>query len=442
MSRTRPRYALLAWALTTLVLFTPPFPARAAEAESVASVADVTDLSRVERIAGELEDSSLYVHHDLLDHWSEHSLEEVRERLRSAPLADLSVRVVVYPSVPGDETGGQPTLFLHALHEVSGQDGVYVAVTSDRRVALAAFDSPLQLPDVDTEALTVAYGARTHRVLDMLEEAPRGPSASSELTRDAPADEDEAIRRPRGDAERFWLAALLPGVLIGLALVGVRVLFSRPSNWQPLRWPPQPLRPFRLLRARMARLRSRIAGLRAAAEAPHRARWAPNRPWRWWLRLFLGRELRRLRLLIEAAPADHPERARAVQAYDAAGLIAQSPGLPPQAMVCAVVVARNGVQLVRHPHLPLREPCQFNPLHGAGSFRLREYNHRRRLTWWQLCSRCSRRRLDPRFGPFRPSLPLPDDGEPTHYRHAKDVWAEAVTAPDHAFARIRTELEV
>lgn len=440
MNRTRPRYALLTWVLATLVLCALPSPALATEpGASVESVADVTDRSRVERIAGELEDNPLYVHHDLRDQWSERSLEETEERLTSGPLADLSVRVVVYPSAPGDETGGQPTLFLHALHEVSGQDGVYVAVTRDHRVAFATFDSPLRVPDVDTEDLGLGYGARTRQVLDLLEEAPRGPAASSELTRDAPADEDEAVLRPRGDAERFWFAALFPGALIGLALVGVRVLFSRPSSWQPLRWPPQPLRP---LRARMARFRSRIARLRAAAEAPYRARWAPNRPWRWWLRPVLGRELRRLRLLIEAAPADHPERARAVQAYDAAGLIAQSPDLPPQAVVCAVVVARNGVQLVRHPDLPLLEPCQFNPLHGAGSFRLREYNHRRRLTWWQLCSRCSRRRLDPRFGPFRPSLPLPIDGEPTHYRHAEDVWAEAVTAPGHAFARIRTELEV
>ncbi|WP_435108698.1 hypothetical protein [Nocardiopsis synnemataformans] len=443
MSRTRSRYALLTWVLAALLLCALPSPALATEPDaSVGSVADVTDLSRVERIAGELEDNPLYVHHDLRDQWSERSLEKAEERLASGPLADLSVRVVVYPSVPGDESGGQPTLFLHALHEVSGRDGVYVAITRDHRVAFATFDSPLRVPDADTDDLGLGYGDRTRQVLDLLEEAPRGPSASSELTQDAPADADEAIRRPRGDAERFWLAALFPGVLLGLALVGVRVLFSRPSTWQPLRWPPQPLRPLRLLRARMARLRSRIARLRAAAEAPYRARWAPNRPWRWWLRLVLGRDLRRLRLLIEAAPADHPERARAVQAYDAAGLIVQSPDLPPQATVCAVVVARNGVQLVRHPHLPLREPCQFNPLHGAGNFRLREYAYRRRLTWWQLCSRCARRRRDPRFGPLTPSLPLLVNGKPTHYRHAEDVWAKAVTAPDYAFARIRTELEV
>ncbi|WP_174547089.1 hypothetical protein [Nocardiopsis dassonvillei] len=447
MSRTRPRYALLTWVLAALFLCVLPSPALAAEPDtSVGSVAEITDLSRVERIAGELEESPLYVHHELRGQWSQRSLEEVEARLASGPLADLSVRVVVYPSVPGDETAGRPALFLRALHEVSGRDGVYVAVTRDHRVAFATFDSPLRVPDVDPEGLGLGYAARTHQILDLLEEASLGPETSVALTRGAPSDEGEAVRRPRGDAERFWFAALFPGALLGLVLVGVRVLFSRPSTWQPLSWPPQPLRP---LRALVARLRSRIAGfrswsagLRAAAENPYRARWAPNRPWRWWLRPVLGRELRRLRLLVEAAPADHPERARAVEAYDAAGLIAQSPDLPPQAMVCAVVVARNGVQLMRHPGLPLLEPCQFNPLHGAGNIRLREYRYRRRLTWWQLCDRCARRRRDPRFGLFTPSLPLLVNGDPTHYRHAEDVWAEAATAPDRAFARIRTELEV
>lgn len=443
MSRTRLRYALLACALAALVLCASPSPALAAEPDaSAGSVAEITDLSRVERIAGELEDSPLYVHHELRSQWSQRSLEEVEERLASGPLADLSVRVVVYPSVLGDETGGQPALFLRALHEVSGRGGVYVAVTRDHRVAFATFDSPLRVPDVDTEDLGLGYAARTQQVLDLVEEASHGPETSVALTRGAPSDDGEAVRRPRGDAERFWFAALFPGALLGLMLVGVRVLFSRPSTWQPLRWPPQPLRPLRLFRARMARLRSWTAELRTTAESPYRARWAPNRPWRWWLRPALGRELRRLRLLIETAPADHPEHARAVQAYDAAGLIAQSPDLPPQALVCAVLVARNGVQLMRHPHLPLREPCQFNPLHGAGNIRLREYKYRRRLTWWQLCERCARRRRDPRFGPFLPSLPLVVDGEPRHYRHAEDAWAEAVTAPDRAFARIRTELEV
>ncbi|WP_040684897.1 hypothetical protein, partial [Nocardiopsis halotolerans] len=189
--------------------------------------------------------------------------------------------------------------------------------------------------------------------------------------------------------------------------------------------------------------RSRITRLRAAVNAPYRARWAPNRAWRWWLRPVLGLELRRLHRLIEGAPAGHPERDRAVQAYDAAGLIAQSPHLPPQALVCAVVVTRNGVQLIEHPDLPLSEPCQINPLHGAANDRYREYAHRQRLTSWRICARCAdRTRFDPRIGLLRPSLPIPAEEGPTHYRYAKDVWAKATTAPDHAFARVRRELEV
>ncbi|NYH50469.1 hypothetical protein HNR06_000058 [Nocardiopsis arvandica] len=424
MSTARVRRALLSTALAALALCAPSSPAWAVD-----SVAEVTDLSRVERIAGELEDGPLYVHHDLRDLWTDESLARVEERLLSEPLADLDVRVVVYPSVPHDETAGRPTLFLQALHEVSGRDGVYVAMTGDRRVALAAFDSTVHLPDVDTDVLHPAHSARTEQVLDLVAQAPRGSVASSELTPDVPPSDRDPVRHPRGDAERFWSAALLPGALIGLALVVVRVVFSRPSTWRPLGW-----------RSRWL-LRSWVR-LRERAGDPYRPRRAPNRAWRWWLRPTLGRELRRLRLLVEAASENHPGRERAVQSYDAAGLIAQSPELPPQAMVCAVVVARDGAQAITHPDLPLRTPCQINPLHGPAGHSLREYAHRQRLSRWQVCDRCSKKRFDPRFGPLTPSLPLLADGGRHHYRYAKDPWAEAITAPEHVFTRIRRELEV
>ncbi|MFD6949547.1 hypothetical protein A6A08_07620 [Nocardiopsis sp. TSRI0078] len=424
MSAARVRRALLSTVLAALALCAPSSPVWAD-----GSVTEITDLSRVERIAGELEDGPLYVHHDLRDRWTDNSLERVEERLLSEPLVDLEVRVVVYPSVPDDETAGRPALFLQALHEVSGRDGVYVAMTGDRRVALAAFDSPVRLPDVDTDGLSPAHDSRTEQVLDLVAQAPRGSVASSELTADVPPSDRDTLQRPRGDAERFWSAALFPGALIGLALMAVRVVFSRPPTWRPPGWQVRWL------------LRS-WAALRELAGDPYRPRRAPNRAWRWWLQPVLSRELRRLRLLVEAAPENHPGRDRAVQAYDAAGLIARSPGLPPQAMVCAVVVARNGAQSITHPDLPLREPCQINPLHGAACRRRREYAHRRRLRWWEVCTRCSTKRLDLRFGPLTPSLPLLVDGRPHHYRYAKDAWAEAIAAPKHAFARIRKELEV
>lgn len=409
--------------LSLLALCTAPSPAWAVD-----SVEQITDLSRVERIAEELEESPLYIHHSLRGRWSDDSQAALEERLGSAPLADLSVRVVVLPSVPEDETGGRPTLFLHALHEVSGHDGVYVAITEDRRVALAAFDSPVRLPDIEPQEFTSPHRVRVKEVLDLVEEAPHGPPSSTALVEDSPPERGDTVPRPRGDAERFWDAVAPPGVLIGLLVAVVRVLVHRPSRWRPLR---ESLRSWAALVERLT-----------PSNDPYRARRAPNRPWRWWLRLTLRRELRHLHRLLERTPADHPELTRAVQAYDAAGLIARSPHLPPQAMVCAVVVARHGVQLVEHPDLPLLEPCHINPLHGAATERHRaSLPRQRRLTWW-VCARCATGPLDLRIRPFSPSLPIRSDRGITHYRHARDAWARATTDPEQAFWRVRRELEV
>ena len=425
MIPARARRVVRIGVLAFLALCATPSPAWA-----VGSVEEISDLSRVERIAAELEESPLYIHHSLQGRWSDDSQAALEERLGSAPLADLSVRVVVLPSVPDDETGGRPTLFLHALYEVSGHDGVYVAITEDRRVALAAFDSPVRLPDIEPQEFTTSHRSRAEEVLDLVEEAPHGPKSSTALVEDAPP-KDRAVPRPRGDAERFWSAALLPGALIGLVVAGVRVLVHRPSRWRPFR---EPLRRWSGLLASFKE--------RHSVKGPHKARRAPNRPWRWWLRLTLRRELRRLHRLLENAPADHPELTRAVQAYDAAGLIARSPHLPPQAMVCAVVVARHGVQLVERPDLPLFEPCHINPLHGAATERHRASLPRQhRLTWW-VCSRCAEGSLDLRIRPFSPSLPIRSDRGVTHYRHARDTWARATTDPEQAFIRVRKELEV
>ncbi|MES0906301.1 hypothetical protein [Nocardiopsis tropica] len=424
-----------------LAVWTAAAPGAAADTGPPTTVGEIGDLARVERVAAELERAPLYVHHGTVGHWSEEDLERIGARLGSPPLADHPVHVVVYPSVPSDETGGQPSLFLHALHEVSGRDGVYVALTVDSRIAVEAFGSTLRPPEVEPALLDPSEGlvGRADQVLDRLEDAPTGPAASTGIT-------------PDPDAEMFWApmefttrpgapdqdaapdggrSSLLRGFLVPWFLpYGVAAGVVSAAAFLGLRGA-----------VRSGRRDAALTGGEVPASARTRVHMAPARPRRWFVRPLLALELGRLRRRVERLPSDRAGAVGARQAYDAAGLIARSPGMPVTALVCAVVLVRYGEQLLDDPESPLNAPCEANALHGPAT-------GRRRAGWgpdrrsWHLCSRCSAA-VDRRKGRRRgylagPASPGPRGGP----AHAGDFWTRTAYTPDTAFELVRHRVGV
>ncbi|MEU3310908.1 hypothetical protein [Nocardiopsis sp. NPDC006832] len=384
--------------------------------EGPRGVEEISDLSRVTRVAEALRSDPLYLSHLVpMRPVDEEELSDMSAEVAGAFDGEVPLYVVMYASVPTDETGGRPTLFLHALHEVSGADGVYVAVTTDGRSATAAFDSPIT-PVLDEEGL--GPGARPavtlSNVLAMLEESPRTPVEATPLTSDAAPTVEQQTREPMSDAARFWDLAF-PGGVLGLLVAGIYL------RWSMTESSPRP--------------RAAVASV----EVPrHVRRWfaATARGSRWRFRRRLARELRLLRREFEAAPAEHAGLPRAREAYDAAGLIASSHGLPVTALVCGMVLARHGRRALVAPDRGETLPCRVNPLHDPASRPRSFYLGGRRRTW-PVCARC--RNADVRESE---AMVLRHNRRPHFIHDIDDPWARIALAKQEPFARARALIGV
>lgn len=379
-------------------------------------VEEISDLSRVTRVAEALRDDPLYLSH-LVSRWptSEAQRRDMSDEVSAAFDGEVPLYVVMYASVPTDETGGRPTLFLHALHEVSGADGVYVAATTDGRLATAAFDSPIT-PVLDKERFgPSARPAMTlSNVVAMMEESPRTPVEATPLTSDAAPTVEQQTLEPMSAAARFWNLSL-PGGVLGLAVAGFYL------RWSTTESPPRP--------------RAAVA----AVDVPrHVRKWfaATARGSRWRFRRRLARELRLLRREFEAAPAEHAGLPRAREAYDAAGLIASSHGLPVTALACGMVLARHGRRALVAPDRGETLPCRVNPLHDPASRPRSFYLGGRRRTW-PICARC--RNADVRESE---AMVLRHEGRPHFIHDIDDSWARIALAKQEPFARARALIGV
>jgi hypothetical protein len=422
--------------------------AAAASASTPEHVEDISDLSRVIRVAESLEDDPLYLHPSTPKQPDQAELEELSALVAEGLPEDTPLYVVFQPSVASDETGGRPTLFLHALYEQTGADGVYVAITDDHRLATAAFGSALT-PQIDTrQALPrVRLGPKraVETLIDQLAESPRVHVAATELVRDPEPGHDFTTVTPARPGPRWWGDAsfgFAVGLFTALILLAVPLRVRRRLARIRVPW----------IQRAVESLRRRSGGRIHSSSGVTAAR-VPNRLWRWRLRPLLTRELGILRHRIESAPTDSPGLGRAREAYDAAGLIALSPKLPPTALVCAVVLVRHGERALEHPEEPYLSPCQINPLHGTAP-------HRSRLTLggrgriWELCDRCQRRESGVaqtlivrapahrrgrglstfRFFLFGPSY--------VYFRDYDDVWAKNTFSIKDPFGRARREIGV
>lgn len=400
----------------TAVMFVPGSTVLAdTSAEGPHTVAEISDLSRVTRVAEALQEEPVYLSH-LVDGqpYDEERLEMITE-VSAAFDGEVPLYVVMYAAPPTDETGGQPTLFLHALHEVSGADGVYVAMTTDRRFATAAFNSPVT-PVLDEERF------RNHRrpvetvsdIVAMMEESPRTPVEATPLTRDPAPEVIQETQSPMSEAARFWELAI-PGALFGLLAAGAY-----------LRWTSRELSPA-------------LSGGSASVGLQHGThRWfaVAARGSRWRIRRRLARELRSLRREFESAAPDHRGLPRAREAYDAAGLIATSPGIPATALVCGMILARHGRRALVSPDEGETIPCRVNPLHGPATGRHAFYLGGR-LRRWQVCRRCMNASVR-----GSEAMVLRRGRRAIYLHDIDDPWVEVALAEQDPFARARTLIGV
>ncbi|MFE9244714.1 hypothetical protein [Nocardiopsis sp. NPDC006938] len=403
-----PRFPALALAALSAPALLPGAAALAETASAgPGTVAEIDDPSRVLRVAEALQREPVYVSHLVDPQPDRGELRAINARVSEAFDGEVPLYVVLYAAPPTDETGGQPTLFLHALHEMSGADGVYVAVTTDGRHATAAFDSPVT-PVLDGERLPDSFRPleTVSAIVEAVEESPRNPVAATPLTRDAEPEVEQRTFSPLSRSATLWNLAF-PGVLTGL-------LVAAPYLW----WSSRTLSP-----------------------APDQGSgpWFANagRGSRWRVRRRLDGELRSLRREFESAPSRHAGLPRAREAYDAAGLIAATPGLPVTALVCGMVLARHGRRALTRPRggdgLP---PCQVNPLHAPAAER-RTFYLDGRLRKWRVCPACFDAQVR-----TKQALYLRHDGARVHVSDLDDPWAETALNLRDPFARARSLLGV
>ncbi|WP_146223275.1 hypothetical protein [Nocardiopsis sp. L17-MgMaSL7] len=400
-----PASALVASALLTSVLLPGAAAMARTSSEGPSTVAEIEDLTRVARVAEELEQNPVHVSHLLPVQPDEEVRLAMAGQVADALDGDVPLYVVMYAAPPTDETGGQPTLFLHALHEVSGAPGVYVAVTTDGRLATAAFDSPVT-PVIDDAALPRALRPvdTVSAVVAELEESPRTPVEATPLTRDAAPDVEQETQLPTSRVGRGWELAI-PGAVLGLAVAGVY-----------LRW--------------SARFTSPAPDQVSGAWFALASRGSRSR-----IRNRLARELRSLRREFEATPSDHPGLPRAREAYDAAGLIACSRGLPATALVCGLVLARHGRRALAHPFAS-GVPCRNNPLHSPATER-RDFHLDATLRRWRVCEACA-----DTPNARGEAMYLRHGGRRVHVSDMDDPWTMIALDGREPFAQARTLLGV
>ncbi|NYI98360.1 hypothetical protein HNR12_004637 [Streptomonospora nanhaiensis] len=322
----------------------------------------VHDTGRAERVAAELREDPVYVDPEAHAHLADG--EETRVEALVAE-AGQPVFVAVLPSTYYDESNGDPELFLHALHHELGEPGVYVM--ADPRaggvgpfdLTALAFDVPVdefealwidyeeipdsELPTAENELLTEQVRTLVKQIRTAPEGTPASPVPLFADTSDDIPDEEPT----RADYFTDAVPGVIVGALLGLLLIGAWLLAAAG------------VRSSRAVRAAVP------PGAEDGIPALLRARPAPVAPSPRRLSRMLRTELRRLAREIERAPADHPNHARAVAAFDAATLIDRGEH-DPTWTVGAITMAR-AARAELTLDAPATSPafCAVNPLHGA-----------------------------------------------------------------------------
>lgn len=287
----------------------------------------VVSTVRVERALEGMGEGSVYV--DPLSSLPREGLASVAEQ---AEEASVPFRVAVIPMVSSDESGGNARLFLHAMHHVRGEDGVYAVFTARHdgtvRVEALAFGVGIREYHLsgglyeETPADTPAEALET--LMDIVESAPRDQDADDPRTPTA----TDSGWVPR--YQRFWKeflpSALLFGPLVGVALAWlapkVPVLIGAVRRARGDGVSPRSLR--RMAETERARLASLVS--RGSESVP------PG---------FMP-QVEAALMVMEAGPDD----------LDRLGV---------------VVVSRRAHAALKDPASAVRSPCTVDPLHGPAA---------------------------------------------------------------------------
>ncbi|MFC3997029.1 hypothetical protein ACFOVU_13945 [Nocardiopsis sediminis] len=328
----------------------------------------VGDTTRTERIAEALHGDPLFVDPEAAEFVGAEERGELADLIAGA---DHPVYVVVAPSTPYDESGGDRELFLHAVRHAMGEDGdgVYIAAappdlgTGPYRLTTVLFGVPVDewaalypedAPDPPADDIPTAQGRllaqQVATVLEGVDTAPSAP-AESPVPLAAPEPSTDSGFVPEEPAAGDYTTDLGPGLFVG-ALLGGALLGAVAGIAALLR---------RRLRVRP------VVAPEAERHLPEslRARRAPTRPSHRRLVRMLDTELRRLTRELAGTPHGHADHAAAVAAYDAAMLI-RNGGRDDQWLVGGIVMVRAARAALTTPEPDSgRAFCLANPLHGA-----------------------------------------------------------------------------
>ena len=253
----------------------------------------------------------------------------------AASAAEAGAFVVVSPVDPVNESGGDPELYLHALHAVHGQDGTYLVVRPDSGTARidgevfgSEYDS-WEFRDVLWEIEASDAAAAASAGLDAAADIPGGYDTADPPTLPEPLEPDLDT-----DSTGAYALAVLGALVFGGAVA-----------------------------AAAAAAGSKLLGRNApgAGENPLGGP-APRTPGRRALERMLDTELERLRTAVEEAP--DKRRARAADALDAVLLLAAAEP-DTDDLVGLVLLARRGVLAAGGDPAATAAVCSANPLHGA-----------------------------------------------------------------------------
>jgi hypothetical protein len=369
--------------------------------------AQATAADRLDRVAGELRGSPLFVDPDVSFMLDAAARRQTLGRVRDA---GFPVYVVVVPMDLADESEGDLDLFLYDLHTRLGRPGVYVAADDQGTITLEEFDVPRDVRIPATSELLLPgpdpapFPERLTDVLDTVRAAPvAAPESPARPEPPGPGDDTDA-----GQLVRDFF-----GAFVGTA-VAVALLF-----W--LLW-------FAAVRPLTARRRP------AGGTTPD----VPTEPSLRWLRRRAREELTGLTEALSGS-AGNPGRRRALTAYDAAKLLHDERADEPASLATVIALAHDGRAALDRESAGGGAPCTLNPLHGRaarkGPARLAGLPAGNR----PLCGPCAGA---PRRTRHSRVLKLPVDGRTVPYHQAPGPWRDIGLGSDDLPQRVLEYLDV
>ncbi|WP_119726795.1 hypothetical protein [Thermomonospora amylolytica] len=337
---------VLALVLTAVLMAGPAYAAPAEPPHAKA---------RLERVAGELRKEPLFVDMDLAHVLDETGRRRVREAMtRTRRSLGVPVYVVVIPNSTASESGGEGEILLFELQERIRGRGLYLVADHHGYIDAVAFGVPREVTDLFTVSEAVRYPGnerdgltdvadRLVRGMNEVVAMPPGPPNASRRLNHAPSFDADDTPPPEPEIVGPLVGGLVLGAAAGGLLYGL----------------------FAAAGAGAARLRRR--GPRTPA--------APVEPSARWLRREAAKEIARLADLLPSAE-NAPGRSYAIRAYDAAKILYDDAGDPPREddatvldLTGAIVLARQGRQVLDDAAERPDPPCYVNPLHGPAAER-------------------------------------------------------------------------